>query len=280
MERVRQATAQAIKDYVKRNPNHGIGGALGNMARWADKQLAPPAVDWKALLRRQVYSAFTEVVNGQQDYRVGPRPTNIEIANHLPARLPSMVAHKPRTAIVVDTSGSMGDLNGQGHPLWQAVGEVDGFVQALSRQAGVNEPVPLYCTDADVYERQQVRRGKVGAVNFVGGGGTDMNPGVVTAAMGESPRKRPDIIVLITDGYVPRWPTAEELRKHLPRGARMPRIVLCLVNVEGDTSQVTPGWEKMVAGTRGRVVCVNSTDPGKSKLIDPKQLAHADAGDD
>jgi len=60
----------------------------------------------------------------------------------------------------------------------------------------------------------------------------------------------------------------------------MPRIVLCLVNEEGDTSQVTPGWEKMVAGTRGRVVCVNAKDPGKSQLIDPKQLAHADADSD
>ena len=111
-----------------------------------------------------------------------------------PAVIPSLRAKVPNAAVVVDTSGSMGD-----DMLSQAVGEISGILQSSGGRA------TIIATDSDVHAVESVTTTSL--VPLDGGGGTDMGVGL-DAAKKLSPA--PDIVIVITDGYTP-WPAKSPL---------------------------------------------------------------------
>lgn len=178
-ESVRHDTARQIRSR---------GTAPGGWQRWARHTLEP-RVDW----RRQLGGAVREAVawaSGAVDYAY-QRPSRRSAALR-GVILPSLRRPVPRVAIVVDTSGSMGEPE-----LAAALAEVAGVLRVVG--VGGNRTTVLSC-DAAVQVVRAVYT--VGEVQLTGGGGTDLRVGVEEAL-----RSRPHVVIVLTDGLTP-WPAA------------------------------------------------------------------------
>ncbi|MGA5264569.1 DUF2201 family putative metallopeptidase [Streptomyces griseoincarnatus] len=180
---LRRHTAEAMRAHQRSR-----GALPGGWRRWAEEVLEP-TVDWRQALTGAVREAAAWA-GGAVDYTYR-RPSR-----RTPALrgvvLPSLRRPLPRVAVVVDTSGSMGDAE-----LAAALGEITGVL----REVGVrgNRVTVLAC-DADVHAVSRVTSTE--QVTLGGGGGTDMRVGIDAAL--ESP-ERPSIVIVLTDGYTP-WP--------------------------------------------------------------------------
>ncbi|WP_149179998.1 DUF2201 family putative metallopeptidase [Streptomyces sp. TRM49041] len=217
--RIGQAEAQALRRTTAeamRAHQRARGTLPGGWQRWAE-QVLEPAVDWRQALAGAVREAAAWA-GGAVDYTYR-RPSR-----RTPALrgvvLPSLRRPLPRVAVVVDTSGSMGDGE-----LAAAMAEITGVL----REVGVrgNRVTVLAC-DADVHAVSRVT--SADQVVLGGGGGTDMRVGI-DAAMAR--RDRPDIVVVLTDGLTP-WPDRE------PAACR---IVAALI---GPSAPEPPGWVETV----------------------------------
>ncbi|MFC6020766.1 VWA-like domain-containing protein [Plantactinospora solaniradicis] len=178
---------------IRRDTAHGVrahartrGTVPAGWARWAAEVLEPK-VDWRRALTGAVREAAAWA-SGAVDYTYH-RPSRRSSAMR-GVVLPSLRQPVPRVAIVVDTSGSMGD-----EELGAALAEVSGVLQAVG--IGGNRVTVLSC-DADVHAVRQVHT--VGEVQLAGGGGTDLRVGVAAAL-----KARPHFVIVLTDGYTP-WP--------------------------------------------------------------------------
>jgi predicted metal-dependent peptidase len=199
-------TARRIREHSRTR-----GDVPEGWLRWADDVLEP-TVDWRRELAAHVRHGVAQVA-GRVDFtyarpsrRSGAAPDVI---------LPSLRQPIPQVAVVIDTSGSVSDAM-----LGDALAEVTGVVRAL----GVGHTaLRVVCCDAQAYTAQRVR--DVACITLTGGGGTDMGAGLAaTAAL----RPRPDVIVVLTDGYTP-WPARP------PAGTR---VVVGLLDPGGSV----PSW--------------------------------------
>lgn len=162
------------------------GSVPAGLRRWADEVLTGPKVSWRVLLAGAVRRAAALTV-GRTTYTYA-RPGR----RRLPGLLtPAMRSPKITAAIVIDTSGSM-----SADDLAAALAETTGIIKATGGHTTV-----LTC-DVDASGATRVRRAS--DIELTGGGGTDMRVGIAAAA---KLRPRPDITVVLTDGYTP-WPTA------------------------------------------------------------------------
>jgi predicted metal-dependent peptidase len=132
--------------------------------------------------------------------------------------LPSLVRPLPRAAIVVDTSGSVDE-----HMLNVAWSEV----RACLRSLGVRRDL-LTVYAADTIAEKVTGVGRHGAL--AGGGGTDMAAAIATV---DAQRPRPDVLVVITDGFTP-WPVEPPSM----------RVVVALLADPGDRRP--PAWAQVV----------------------------------
>lgn len=195
----------------------------GTAGRWASRILEP-RIPWEPLLAGAVRRAA-----GWTNGRVEPTYTRPSRRQSAVPRvlLPGMRRPMPRVTMVVDTSGSVDD-----QLLGRALGEVDGALRAI----GVgNAAVTVLACDAAVQCVGRVRRAR--DATLAGGGGTDLRVGIA-AASGQRPR--PDLIVVLTDGYTP-WPAAAPAgsaviagvlgrdRRHLPPTPAWATRVECLL---------------------------------------------------
>ncbi|MFI1147976.1 VWA-like domain-containing protein [Streptomyces sp. NPDC020817] len=183
-EALRRQTAQAMRAHQKAR-----GRLPGGWQRWA-QELLEPTVDWRRALSGAVREAAAWA-GGAVDYTYR-RPSRRTAALGGRVVLPSLRRPLPRVAIVVDTSGSMGE-----DAIAAALGEVTGVL----REVGVrgNRVAVLAC-DADVHTVSRVTSTE--QVTLAGGGGTDMRVGIRAALAAPD---RPNIVVVLTDGYTP-WP--------------------------------------------------------------------------
>ncbi|ANH93905.1 hypothetical protein A8713_24300 [Streptomyces sp. SAT1] len=180
---LRRQTAEAMRAHQR-----GRGTLPGGWRRWAEEVLEP-TVDWRQALSGAVREAAAWA-GGAVDYTYR-RPSR-----RTPALrgvvLPSLRRPLPRVAVVVDTSGSMGETE-----LAAALGEVTGVL----REVGVrgNRVTVLAC-DADVQTVSRVTATE--QVVLGGGGGTDLRVGIHAALTAPD---RPGIVIVLTDGLTP-WP--------------------------------------------------------------------------
>lgn len=209
-ELIRRTVAQAIREHSRTR-----GDIPAGLARWAEEVLRP-RVDWRRVLATEIRRALGSA-NGRTDY-TWRKPSRRQscFPNIV---LPGM--HHPTTsiAVVVDTSGSISD-----EMLNEALAEVRGILDAQGRR----EAVHVIACDAEVHAVRRVfdaRRVR----KLPGGGGTDMGRGIAAAMR---LRPRPEVIVVITDGFTP-WP------EEPPRGTT---VIVALLDPEGSA----PSWARKV----------------------------------
>ncbi|MFI8966542.1 VWA-like domain-containing protein [Streptomyces sp. NPDC053493] len=212
-EALRRQTAQAVRAHARQRSR---GTVPAGWRRWAEEVLEP-TVDWRKALTGAVREAAAWAA-GAVDYTYR-RPSRRTPALGGRVVLPTLRRPLPRVAIVVDTSGSMGEDD-----LAAALAEVSGVLREVG--IGGNRVAVLAC-DADVHAVARVTA--VDQVELAGGGGTDMTVGIRAALAAPEP---PRIVVVLTDGYTP-WP-AEPVSC---------RLVAALI---GDGAPEPPAWVETV----------------------------------
>ncbi|MFE4693936.1 VWA-like domain-containing protein [Streptomyces sp. NPDC056749] len=212
-EALRRHTAEAMRAHARAR-----GALPGGWKRWADEVLEP-TVDWRQALAGAVREAAAWA-SGAIDYTYR-RPSRRSAAMR-GIVLPSLRRPLPRVAVVIDTSGSMGEAE-----IASALGEVTGVL----REVGVrgNRVTVLAC-DADVQAVSRVT--STGQITLGGGGGTDMRVGITAALAGP---ERPGIVIVLTDGLTP-WPDETPSC----------RLVAALV---GPSAPAPPAWVETVRVT-------------------------------
>ena len=216
---------QVAQEILKHAYAKGIGSIPGELLRWA-QELLEPTIDWRKALAGAFRTSLATVL-GRRDYvytRPSRRQSAMRIGNH-EIILPSMrKPAPPAIAIIVDTSGSIGN-----DEITLFLSEVDGIVKAN----GISQGVTVIPCDADIGEIQKLRsRGAITSLKLTGGGGTDMGVGI--AAAGKL-RPTPKIVIVLTDGFTP-WPTS------LPKGVET--LIVCLTAEE--SLRTTPNWAKTI----------------------------------
>lgn len=212
IEILRRKTAKAIKIYEQ---THSRGSVPSYLSRWADEILTPQ-VKWQQELTSIIKNTVSSIA-GRVDYSYRhPARRQSAVKNIV---LPSMQQPVPTIAVVIDTSGSISDKM-----LGQAVTEIKGILQA----SGLKDRIWYIACDAEVHITKQINN--VSQIKLAGGGGTDMRKGIEAA---EKLKPRPDICIVLTDGYTP-WPDTA------PRGMK---VIVGLINSE---AKDVPPWAKMV----------------------------------
>jgi predicted metal-dependent peptidase len=208
-EVIRRRVARDVDEHRR-----SAGSVPGHLGRWANERLEP-RVDWRRELAALVRWGLAQTA-GLVDYTYA-RPSRRQACAGRVV-LPSLRSPVPRVAAIVDTSGSMTEAM-----LSVALGEIRGILTA----AGLREGLAVLSVDAAVHERQRVVRAE--SVRLTGGGGTDMGIGLAAA---ERLSPRPEIVVVVTDGYTP-WPECA------PRGIRT-------IVVKTDSRGTSPSWARTV----------------------------------
>ena len=183
------------RDAVRFRVAQGIKGRPGNAPkawqRWAEEAFQPPQ-PWRELLGAAIRSA-TSGSGAGQDYSYG-RPSRRSAG--LPGVvLPSLRRRPPRVSVIIDTSGSVSDVE-----LGSALREVAAISRAVG---GRRDLVSVLPCDAAAEVVHPLCRAE--GIPLLGGGGTDLRTGFAKALR---TRPRPDVIVVLTDGQTP-WPSAQ-----------------------------------------------------------------------
>lgn len=213
-EALRRHTAEAMRSHLRNRGSLPVG-----WQRWAD-QILEPAVDWRRVLAGAVREAVAWAA-GAVDYTYR-RPSRRTAALR-GVVLPSLRRPLPVVAIVIDTSGSMGEDD-----LAAALAEVTGVLREVG--VGGNRVTVLAC-DADVQTAARVTSAQ--QVTLAGGGGTDMRVGIQAAlALPE----RPGVVIVLTDGFTP-WPEA-------PSSSRVIAVLI------GTDPPSPPTWVEAIRRTK------------------------------
>lgn len=208
---LRRRVAADVLAYASR------GEVPGSLVEWATQELHPK-VDWRKELRSVVRSALYGA--GQADYSYR-RFSRRDGAGH-DVRWPGMVQPTPNVSVVIDTSGSMS---------WEALGQCLAEVTAMLKSASIaDDALRVITCDADVTDDVLVT--SVSRIGRARRGGTDMRVGMAQALSG---RPRPDVLIVLTDGYTP-WPE------------RRPSNTRVVVGIIGspDGAAGVPDWAKCI----------------------------------
>ncbi|MGH2331786.1 vWA domain-containing protein [Thermoanaerobacter mathranii] len=212
LEIIKRNTAKEIRVYEQ---THGRGSIPAHLSRWAE-EILNPKVNWKRELAAVIKNTISSI-SGRVDYsyrRPARRQSTVK-----DIILPSMQQSVPNVVVVIDTSGSI-----SGKMLGQAIAEVKGILHATE----LKDRIWYITCDAEVYATKQIN--SIKQIKLEGGGGTDMRKGIEAA---ERLKPRPDICIVLTDGYTP-WPDTA------PRGMK---VIVGLINSE---AKDVPPWAKMV----------------------------------
>ncbi len=132
--------------------------------------------------------------------------------------MPGQISHLPVAAVAVDTSGSMCSPE----TLARCMAETKAVLDYYRGKCFVH----VLSVDTKLQNVQKVFNAN--AIQFKGGGGTEMSAAFEAAV---ELKPRPDVFILITDGYTD-WPVAA------PKGMKC--IVICL------TEREVPSWAKCI----------------------------------
>jgi len=191
LDNLKRQVAQEIRSFGEKN----IGDVPDYLLRWAE-EILDPQVPWEEVLR----ASLGRHVDYHRDREDALDPSKFDWMEHALTGgklLPfSTVPLTPKVAVLVDTSGSMSH-----EEIMQAVSEV---MEVAKR---VDGGVTLITFDAEVKGVVQTHYLEDIKRVLVGGGGTDLVPAFEAAK-----KEGPDLIVIVTDGYVPKWP--DDLKNH------------------------------------------------------------------
>jgi predicted metal-dependent peptidase len=206
-EIVRRGVRVAWESWKSANPGNSSFAGLEVVLK-----CDPPRIPWQ-----QVLSAATKGSTqgpGKVDWS-WRRPSRRASA-HPSFLRPSLARPTPRVAIVADVSSSMenGDLQ-------QLIGEVQGVIKAVASPDGVT----LLGWNTALTQRE--RKHRATELSLAVGGGTDMGEALHYL---ETSRDRPDVAIVLTDGWTP-WP---------PRQPRGIRVVVVLAGKKTNTLAVPP----------------------------------------
>lgn len=205
--------AQAAKEYKSKN--------RGSLPGWAEElietMLGEPQIPWTEILRQYLRQAIT-IIRGQTDYSYARPSRRGYLADVI---LPGTVAPEIEASAVVDTSGSMGDLD-----LKECLREVNGVIAACGGKLRLHE------ADVGVTHSETVT-GKIQKKEFHGRGGTDMSQAILDVME----KDKAPLIIVFTDGYT-GWP--EEPVKA--------KVIACIVGRKREEGEYTgaPPWIKVV----------------------------------
>jgi predicted metal-dependent peptidase len=208
--------ARAIKgDLIRKQVAEEISKAAGNMPdtwkRWAGTTLAPRIIPWQTILRQVVGTIMSGGVRDDFTFaKANRRQGAAEVI------FPGTFSTLPSILVACDTSGSMG----QGD-----LAECLRIIESVLGYLGRTEPIRVIAGDTCVHETTLTLSGR--RVNLTGGGGTDMG---ALIAYAEKARPRPQVCVVVTDGFTP-W----------PRQAPTMQTVVVLTQ-----PNEVPGWAKVV----------------------------------
>lgn len=190
------------------------GSVPAGWTRWAEATLHPQ-LDWRRLLTAKVRSSVAAVA-GASDYSYA-RPARRRVPQVV---LPALRRPVPRVAVVVDTSGSVGD-----DLLEVAWTEVHGCLRSLGIRRDL---LVVYAADVEVHRLAGLAGRRA---ELLGGGGTDMAEALRYVL---ADRPVADLVVVITDGLTP-WP-ASPLRRD---------VIVALLPSELPRP-ACPAWAKVV----------------------------------
>lgn len=208
-EAIRHDVARQMVEYAARNP----GTLPADLVRAAE-EILKPKVDFRRALQAEVRRAVGWTT-GATDYSY-KRPSRRQGIGGV--ILPSLVAPTPNITIIVDTSGSVADRE-----IGLALGAIHEIIKSQNNQ------VTVMSCDTQVHNVQKVF-GDVRDVPLIGGGGTDMGAGIEAAL---NQREKPDVIVVITDGFTP-WPDSA------------PEVPVVVALIGGDNPPQPPEWARVI----------------------------------
>ncbi len=214
---ISKADAEMIKREVARRileSSNTRGNIPGSWKRWAE-QILEPKINWRKEIPAAIRNALGHVA-GMVDYRYN-KPSRRQSC-YPDIVMPALRQPSPNIAILIDTSGSMGD-----DKVCQCLGEVKGVLKSC----GIYRDLTVLFIDAAVHSVKKVF--DVKKLVPIGGGGTDMTVGIDYANTKLKPR--PDVLIVLSDCETP-WPKEPPQRMKLIIG----RIG------KGDV----PAWAKVV----------------------------------
>lgn len=216
---------RVAQDVIKHARTKGITSLPANLLRWA-RDLLEPQIDWRRALAGAVRNSLANVL-GRKDYTFArPSRRQSAMAEQDPEFiLPSMRKPAPPTiAIVVDTSGSVGE---------EEITELLSEVEGIARVNGLAQGISIIPCDVEVGEIQKLRSMKgIAEIKLTGGGGTDMGAGIAAAA---SLKPVPKVVIVLTDGYTP-WPESID--------AKIESLIICC-SAEESLSSI-PAYAKAI----------------------------------
>lgn len=223
---LRKAVEEALKAAVAK----GIGTSPGHLQALIEREFAEKPLPWKALLRMLVKRAMGRVrqtPSGRK--RAYPHPHQgvrdwIRMAfggGRSTVLKPRRLLRQPRVGVVLDTSGSM----------WSGAAQkrILGEVQEILEEVG---EVVAYQVDTTLQRRETLRRLDQ-EYQVVGGGGTDMAPGILAAE-----RDGVDLCVVFTDAWTHGF-------HNLPSPPRMP-VLAVILREKGERAPSLPPWVRVV----------------------------------
>ncbi|WP_431937380.1 vWA domain-containing protein [Micromonospora sp. RP3T] len=225
------------RDAVRFRVAEGITGRPGTAPkgwrRWAEEVFHPPQ-PWRELLGAAVRSAVSAAGAGD-DYTYG-RPSR-RSAGVPGVVLPALRRRPPRVCVVVDTSGSVSDTE-----LGSALLEVAAIARAVG---GRRDLVTVLPCDAAAHRVLTLCRAE--DLPLVGGGGTDLRTGFARALRDA---RRPDVVVVLTDGQTP-WPATRPSCRTVV--GLFPRPVRWSEQDPDHVPDSPPDWARVVTiGSPGR----------------------------
>lgn len=181
---------EAVQDAIIRHIAEEIksrGDVSASLNRWAQSVLQT-RVDWRKVFRSYISAAIADAYS-RMDY-TWSKPSRRQALTDV--ILPRLIAPKPSVTVLVDTSGSMTEAE-----LGLALSEIRNMLAHV-------QDLHVYAADTEIHTAQRVfSPEQVSRIQLVGGGGTSMRN--ATFQILEQNRKRPMILVIITDGETD-WP--------------------------------------------------------------------------
>jgi predicted metal-dependent peptidase len=191
---VSKQEAQVIKNEVAKEvaAAKGRGNIPNGIARWAEKYLKSH-IPWRTLLSSCIRGVVGER-SGMVNYTYA-KPCRRQ-SSYGKIIMPCLRAPIPNIAMLIDTSGSMSEKD-----LGMAVAEVDGVLKSIGAS------ITVISNDAEVGAVKKVRTKR--DIELVGGGGTNMGPGIERAA---TLRPKTNFLIIVSDcdaawgNFIPQFP--------------------------------------------------------------------------